>query len=287
MAHGWRSRVRSRREQLGLVALSSGPLADEEVAWLVRAGFLATLALVGCDEPAADDTLTVFAASSLTDAFEELSADFEGAHDGVDVAPSFAGTQVLRLQIEQGAPADVFASADRRHVDALVGAGLVRDARVFATNELCVIVPRANPADIERFEDLRRAPRIVIGDANVPVGRYTRQLLARADAHLGAGFAADVRARVVSEENNVRLVRAKVELGEVDAAIVYRTDAASSDRVHVVEVPDALAVRAHYYLGVVAASERQELARRWIAHVKSEAGRRALARHGFVTDEPR
>jgi molybdate transport system substrate-binding protein len=241
----------------------------------------AFVALAACGGEAAgadaEAPVSVFAASSLTDAFGELAQSAE-----LEVAPSFAGSQVLRLQIAQGAPADVFASADRRHMDALVEAGLVGDARVFAHNELVVVVPPDNPAGIEAFEDLPRARRIVVGDPNVPVGRYTRRLLVRAAERFGDGFVSAVRARVVSEESNVRLVRAKVELGEADAAIVYRTDAAASERVRVVPIPDALNVRAEYLIGVVSASERPERAARWIAHVEGDEGRRTLSAHGFV-----
>ncbi len=245
---------------------------------------LAAAALGACDGPSGGDaeSVTVFAASSLTDAFEELDRGFEADNPGVEVSPSFAGSQVLRVQIEQGAPADVFASADARHMDALLAAGLVEDRRVFAHNELVVIVPVDDPAGIEAFGDLRRARRLVIGDASVPVGRYTRRLLSRAAERLGFDFESDVLGHVVSEETNVRLVRAKVELGEADAAIVYRTDAVASDRVRIVEVPGDLNVRADYHIAVVSASPRRELARRWLAHVEGEAGRRALSEHGFV-----
>lgn len=227
-------------------------------------------------------TLTVFAASSLREAFEDLGRSFEEAHPGTDVSVAFAGSQILRLQIEQGAPADVYASADRAHMSALVQAGLVEDHRVFAHNELVVIVPRDDPAGIERFDDLPRAERLVIGDETVPVGRYTREMLGRAAARRGERFRVDVLDSVVSQEAGVRLLRAKVELGAADAAIVYRTDAASSDHVRIVPIPDDVNVRADYHVGVVSTSERRELARQWIAHATGEEGRRVLSEHGFV-----
>lgn len=225
--------------------------------------------------------LSVFAASSLTESFQQLEEGFERAHPAVDVQLTFAGSQVLRLQLEQGATADVFASANPAHVEALAEAGLVSSSQTFARNELVVIVPPTNPAGIRSFAELPRASRIVIGTDTVPVGAYTRELLDRASARLGAEFTAAVESRVVSEEGNVRLVRAKVELGEADAAIVYRTDAAASDRVTVVEIPEPLGVRARYPIASITGSPRGPEAAAFIEHVRSEDGRRTLTQHGF------
>ncbi len=241
---------------------------------MIRALVVALL-LAGCGEP---PELSIFAASSTAEALAELEGDFERAHPDVDVRASFAGSQVLRLQIEQGAPADLFVSADREHVEALARAGLVAEDAVLAHNELVIIVPPENPAGIESFSDLPRARRLVIGDASVPVGRYTRAVLRSA----GARFEADVLARVVSEESNVRLVRAKVELGEADAAIVYRTDAIASEGVRVVPIPAERNVRADYWVALVSASERKALAREWIALARGEQGARVLEEHGFT-----
>lgn len=242
------------------------------------------LLLAGCGGSSDEAPLRVFAASSLTEAFEELEREFERAHPGVNVEPSFAGSQVLRLQIEQGAPADVFASADLAHMEALVEGGHVDDSRAFAHNELVLIVPADDPDAIERFEDLPRAERLVVGNPNVPVGHYTAALLERADVRYGDGFGESVRARVVSEESSVRLVRAKVELGEADAAIVYRTDAVASSRVRAVPIPDDLDVEARYYVGVVSGTDHAALARQWVGFVQSEAGGEALRAHGFVPE---
>jgi molybdate transport system substrate-binding protein len=201
----------------------------------------------------------------------------------VDVKLVFAGSQVLRLQLEQGASADLFASANEQHMAALTAAGVINGSTTFAFNELVLIVPADNPAGIESFADLPRASRLVIGADNVPVGIYARRLLDRARARYGAKFARRVRSRVVSKESNVRLVRAKVELGEADAAIVYRTDAASTDRVRVVAIPPELNVRATYPLGQVATSTAAELAKQFTNYVTSAKGRELLENRGFVT----
>ncbi len=241
----------------------------------------ALLLVAGCDDASEQSRghLTVFAASSLTDVFGELAEQLE-EDVGAEVTTSFAGSQILRLQIEQGAPADVFASADASHIRALESQGLVTDARIFARNELVVIVPTED-TEIRSFEDLERAPRVVIGDETVPVGRYTRELFANAREALGEDFVASVRAHVVSEESNVRLVRAKVELGEADAAIVYRSDAAHSPGVRAISVPDALGPTAEYYAGVVTSSSSPELARRFLDMLGGTVGRRILAAHGL------
>ena len=226
--------------------------------------------------------LNVYAASSLTEAFTEIERAFEAAHADVDAALSFAGSQVLRLQIEQGASADLFASANPDHARALRDAGLLRSVRSFAVNELAVIVPPDNPAGIESFGDLAAAERLVIGTASVPVGHYTRAALRRSATALGADFEATVLAHVVSLENNVRLVRAKVELGEADAGIVYRTDAAASTRVRTIPIPAAFNARAEYVIGIVPNGGAAEPAERWIAFLLSPEGRAILHAHGFL-----
>jgi molybdate transport system substrate-binding protein len=240
----------------------------------------------GCGSDLPDrEVLNVYAASSLTEAFGDLERGFEAAHPEIEVRLTLAGSQVLRLQIEQGAPADVFASANPDHMQALAEEGLAHDARAFATNDLVLIVPLDDPADIESFEQLPRARRVVIGTENVPVGRYAREVLALASRQMGGDFEERVLSHVVSEESNVRLARAKVELGEADAAIVYRTDAMSSDRVRVVAIPPEMNVRASYVIGMVgSAAEQRQAAVLWVDWVLSQEGRAALRRRGFSVD---
>lgn len=243
---------------------------------------LAFVLMAACGREPGGHTLSVYAASSLTEAFGELEAMFEAAHPGSDVAVTFAGSQVLRLQIEEGAPADVFASANPEHLQALLESGLVRDSHAFAHNELVLIVPSDNPAGIESFVDLPRARRLVLGTPDVPVGRYARQALAAADSLVGTGFQAAVLRSLVSEEPNVRLARAKVELGEADAAIVYLTDAAGSDRIRTLRIPGEVNVMAEYLIAVVERDGAPPLAKAWIDLVLSPEGRAVLARYGFV-----
>lgn len=225
----------------------------------------------------------MFAASSLTEAFHEMATAFETTSPDTDVVLVFAGSQVLRMQIEQGAQADVFASADHDHMESLAREGLVSERRILAENELVVIVPPDNPAGVESFGDLATVESLVIGTANVPVGAYAREAIRRADTDGFPGFEEAVMGRVVSEESNVRLVRAKVELGEADAAIVYRTDAVPG-RVATVQVPPRVNVRARYLIGVVAGAGNPAAAERWVGFVSSQEGRRILSRHGFLAE---
>jgi molybdate transport system substrate-binding protein len=242
------------------------------------------MVLAACTGDSGATTLSIYAASSLTEAFGELETIFERTHPGTDVAVTFAGSQVLRIQIEEGGPADVFASANPEHLQALIDAGIVRESHVLARNELVVIVPTDNPAGIEAFADLSRARRLVLGTPNVPVGRYARETLARADSLIRPGFRAAVLESLVSEESNVRLARAKVELGEADAAIVYLTDALGSERVRTVPIPDEMNVQVEYLIGVVEREGRSVLADAWTDLVLSSEGQAVLTRHGFIVE---
>jgi molybdate transport system substrate-binding protein len=226
--------------------------------------------------------LTVFEAASLKDVFARLAQRFEADHAGVKVVANAAGSQELRAQIEHGAAADVFASADRKHMDALVAQGLALAPAVFACNEPVVVV-RAGLPSVAAFADLPRAERIVVGVPEVPIGSYTLQILAKADAKLGADFRKRVEAKIVSRELNVRQVLAKVVLGEADVGVVYRSDAlAARDKVRVVEIPRALDVTAEYPIAALDAAPHGDLARAFIDLVRSPVGVAALREAGFA-----
>ena len=248
-----------------------------------RAWILACLLFVA--PTAAAQELIVFAASSLAEPFEEIAADFQAEHPGVDVLLAFEGSSTLALQILQGAPADVFASANPRQMQRVVEAGLaVGEPRDFAGNRLVVIA--AEESDVASVHDLAaEGTLVVLGAPDVPVGAYARQALTLLEAEHGAGFAARVMANVVSEESNVRQAAAKVELGEADAAIVYGTDAATLHGVRVLDIPDTSNVPVSYPIVALERSDHPELARAFVAHVRSAAGWAALAAHGFQPAE--
>jgi len=171
--------------------------------------------------------LTVFAASSLRDAFQDLGRSFEQQHPGTSISFNFAGSQELRTQVEHGARADVFASADPRTLRALAGAGLALEAQVFARNEPVIVVPAGNPAGIHSLADLPRARRLVVGAPEVPIGEYTVRILEAASRRYGPAFGAAVESRVASRSStSARCWPGRSRRG--GAAIVYRTDALAS-----------------------------------------------------------
>lgn len=210
----------------------------------------------------------VFAAASLTDVFPRIAK-----------APrySFSGSDQLALQIREGAPADVYASASSRYTRQLHRAGLVLRPVVFATNRLIVLVPQANPARIHTVYDLRRdGVKIVIGDRTVPIGSYTRQLLDR------LSITGAVMRNVVSHETDVKGIVSKIALGEADAGFVYRTDAkAVASRTRSVALPAWAQPPIRYEIAVVTASTRKAAARAFVKKVLSKRGRHLLARAGF------
>lgn len=237
------------------------------------------LALGACGGDGDHETITVFAAASLTDAFGELAAAFEAEHPDVTVRLSLAGSAALRTQILEGAPADVFASASPDEVAALEAGGLVREQRALASNTLVVAT---GDDGIGSFEDLA-APgvRLVLAGEDVPAGRYARAALALAegDGAYGTDFAGRVLANVRSNETNVRAALAKVELGEADAAIVYATDLAGANGVRAVPVPERFQVAAEYRIALLSGSDA---AATFVAFATSPEGAATLARHGFA-----
>jgi molybdate transport system substrate-binding protein len=236
----------------------------------VRRAF-SLLALAALVFPAATSAgaarITVYAAASLTGVFPRIDRT---------ARYSFAGSDQLAFQIGEGAPADVFAAASPKYPHQLYAAGLVEKPRAFATNELVLIVPRENDAEIHSVFDLRRAGlRIVIAAKGVPAGDYTRKALAA----LGLN---SVLNNVASEEDDVKGVVAKVALGEADAGFVYRTDVLSAVRDLVaIKLPQRAQPSIVYELAMVKASRHKVAARAFIARVLDTRGRVALRRAGF------
>ena len=259
--------------------------------WLAAAAICALgVALGGClDKPAAESrTLTVFAASSLTDAFSEIGTTFEAANPGVQVVINFASSHALRTQIEEGARADVFASANQKQMDAVIAAGLLEvwQTEDFVLNRLVMIVPADNPAGLTTLEGLASPGiKLVLAEEAVPVGEYAREAIERMTAKYGLNFSHRVWANVVSYEDNVRQVAAKVQLGEADAGIVYASDAAAVPGLTVIEIPDAWNVTARYPIAPLAASDQPDVARQFIAYVRSAEGAAILQKWGFTPVE--
>ena len=232
--------------------------------------------------PAPGGEMLVFAAASLREACSELQRPFEQAHPGVRLRFNFAGSQELRTQLEQGASADVFISADRRQMEGAERAGLVGPERLLVSNTPVVIVPRSNPSALTRFVDLPRVKRLVIGTQEVPIGHYTLEVLDKANTALGGDFRARVEARVVSRELNVKQVLAKVVLGEADAGLVYASDAASAGaQVKVVPIPAEFNVVAHYPMAAVRRAPHPQLAAEYLQFLASPAAQAVFIKYGF------
>jgi molybdate transport system substrate-binding protein len=261
--------------------------------WPYRAGLVVLAALsagrISAQETAAaEPELTVFAAASLAGAFQELGAIFEQAHPGTTVHFNFGGSQQLAVQLEHGAAADLFASADERWMSYAAERDLLAGApRLFAHNRLVVIVPATNPARIGSLQHLaRRGIKLVVAAEAVPVGAYSRVALAKLARAPGfpPDFDRKVLANVVSQEENVKAVVAKVQLGEADAGLVYASDAIGAVVRHlrVFPIPEPQNVRADYPLAVLRGAEAPVAAGAFVSLVFAPAGQGVLQRYGLI-----
>lgn len=251
-----------------------------------RLSFAAPAALMAAAtaQVASAESVRVFAAASLMEAFRDVAALYEQQHAGDAIELNFAGSQVLRTQIEQGASADVFASADLAHADALKAAGLLGPHAVFARNRLVLVVPAGSPR-VKGLKDVARpGVKVLVAGSSVPVGRYTTQALAKLGAAglYGDDFQTRVQANVVSQETNVRAVLSKVALGEADAGFVYRTDARPlGQKVLTVAIPAQGQPKVEYQVAVVTASRHRAEARAFVKLLLGTRGRAVLHSAGF------
>lgn len=255
---------------------SAARIAAAATAVGLAAGLAACGAGDGDGEDGDERTLTVFAAASLQKPFEAIAERFEEDNPGVDVVLSFDGSQSLVDQLGAGAPADVLATADARTMARAEDAGTVRVPQEFATNTLTLIVPAGNPAGVTGLDSSLDGAKLVVCAPEVPCGAATEQLEANAGVEL----------RPVSEESKVSDVRGKVESGQADAGIVYRTDAAAAgDRVEAIDIAGADEVVNAYPIAVTADAgadgQRFADAETWIRAVTSDWGRKILADAGF------
>jgi molybdate transport system substrate-binding protein len=234
----------------------------------------------------ANQTLTIFAAASLTGAFQEIAQDYEISHPGVNINLNFAGSQILRTQIEQGAIVDIFASADHKNMDILLEEGLIDISTYtdFASNQLVVILPLKNPANLQDLANLAKPGiKIVLADASVPAGNYARQILDRMSQvpQYGEEFRNKVLANVVSNETDVKQVVTKVELAEADAGVVYLSDAVAAPDLGTITIPEKYNVIARYPIAVPVSAREPALASDFNAYVTSPAGQAILLKWGF------
>ncbi|MGW7098032.1 molybdate ABC transporter substrate-binding protein [Streptomyces sp. NPDC054838] len=215
--------------------------------------------------------LTVLAASSLTDVFKTAGAAYEKAHPGTKVTFSFAGSQELAAQVKQGAPADALVTADTKTMDGLKAE--TGDATVIAKNRLVIAAGKGNPFKIDELKDLADSKiKVVLAAPEVPVGRYGKQIL---DAQ-------KIEVKPVSQEPNVRAVLSKVELGEADAGLVYKTDSAKSgDKVVSVDIPDDQNAVASYPAATLKQSKNGAAAAAFVAWLSTPEAQKILQDAGF------
>ena len=234
---------------------------------------LATSASTTPAGPELTGDLTVYAAASLKAAFDELATEFEAQHPSVDVQPiTYDGSSTLATQIIEGAPVDVFASADEKNMQKVVDEGLAADPQVFAGNTLVLVVPAGNPGDVEGLDDLATADlTVVLCAAEVPCGASAATLLSNAG----------VTASVDSYEQNVTAVLTKVAAGEADAGLVYVTDATTTNTVDAIELEGAEDVVNRYPIVALSDAASTDVADAFVAFVLGDEGRQVLTALGF------
>jgi molybdate transport system substrate-binding protein len=230
-------------------------------------------------------TLTIFAASSLIDAFGELGKTFEKQNEGVEVKQSFESSSTLLTQIQQGAPADVFASAAQEEMDTAVKDGLVAGKpQVFVKNREIIMVPNDNPANIQSFPDVANpGVRLVLAQKDVPAADYALQILDKANARYGDDFEKRVLSNVVSRESDVRASVNRVVVGDADATFGYKSDYTPDirSRVKVVPIPPDLNIIATYPIAALYDAKDPELAKKWVELVTSKEGQGVLKKWNF------
>lgn len=236
--------------------------------------------------------LTIFAASSLTDAFTELQTGFAKVAPDVAITFNFEASSNLKTQLEQGAKADLYAPADIPQMGGARGKGVIAgEQRIFANNKLALIVPANNPKGIIAPQDLAKpGTRLILAASYVPIGSYARFLLARmaGDPAYGPNFYKQSLANIVSEEANTRAVVNRIVLGEGDAGIVYASDVSPAvrDRVRIIPIPEPLQVTAQYPIAVVTGAANIPAAQAFIAYLLSPEGQATLVRNGFLPVGP-
>jgi molybdate transport system substrate-binding protein len=227
-------------------------------------------------QPKLTGSITVSAAASLTDVFTQMGKDFQKANKGTAVAFNFASSSALVLQIQQGAPADVFASADGTNMQKLVSGGQVTaDPADFTANLLTIVVKKGNPKNVRSLADLAKVGTISLCADTVPCGKYAAQALTNAGVTIPAGK--------VTKGADVKATLTAVSAGDADAAMVYQTDVLSAGPgVQAVKIPASLNVLAVYPIARVAKTSNPKLARAWVDYTLSAAGQKTLAKYGFL-----
>ncbi|MFP4661473.1 MAG: molybdate ABC transporter substrate-binding protein [Halanaerobiales bacterium] len=240
---------------------------------------------------AEEGTIRIMAAASLTEVFNDLKAAFEEKYDGIEVEINYAGSQALFSQIQMGVTADIFASANIKYMNQLEESDMVRKPTVFAYNELVIAVSKESQLDIQNIEDLTKDDlKLLIAEESVPLGRYTIQMLEKQSENpiLPVGFKQKFFENILSKELDVKSIMAKIELGVVDAGIVYQTDvnASNKDVVEIINIEDKYNVLATYPIAILNGLNpvNEEMAGKFLDYLYSDEGGMILEKHGFVKE---
>jgi molybdenum ABC transporter molybdate-binding protein len=236
-----------------------------------------------------DTQVTALVASNMTEAFDALVARYTEREPGTRIDASYAGTQILFTQIQQGAPADLFISADRDYAERAENTGLIDGYTAVAEMKLVVVVPKDNPADVESLKDLGERPlNLVIGVDNVPVGKYTRQVLRNAEDGYGEDFYGNVMNNVVSTDTDTKQVTQKAVTGAADAAIVYRTDITPNvaKQVNMIQIPERYNETAGNYAAVLNDAEHPKQAQQLIQFIRSPQGQQTMSNFHYQPVRP-
>lgn len=235
--------------------------------------------------PTTNITLKVFAPASMTDAVKELAAAYEAANPGVKLAIEIGHSPTQRLQLTQGATGDIFMTASQKDMDDAIADKSVAagTAKVFATNQLVVVLPPQNPAKIEKLEDLANSGvRLLVAVVDTPIGKVTQTSLDKMDKKFGSGFKDKVTANIASNEAGVKPIVSKLQLSEADAGIVFVTDAVAAPALKTVSIPPELNVINQLNVAPLAAALNPEHAAAFTAFVTSADGQAILKKWGFM-----
>lgn len=223
-------------------------------------------------------------AANATDPFTDLIEEFENDYSEVNIEATFAGTQIVRTQLEQGAKADLFLSADLEHIEAVKEQGLISKFSPVSKNHLVIVVPKENLVGIHSLKDIStKKVKLVIGTDTVPIGKYTRQVIENAEGTYGEDFFEMVMSNVVSFETNVKQVLQKVSLGEAEAGIVYTTDVTPDflKKVEIIEIPKEYNIVATNYISVPNKAPNKDLAEKFMQMLLSEKGQKTFEKYHY------